>query len=526
VRLSYRQGRKNIAMKKEIIINSTNEETRIAILEDEQLVELFVERPEAERMVGDIYKGKVSRVLPGMQAAFIDIGLSQNAFLHFSDISDATNQFLVELDDEEEDGEHPVKNIPLRPQHARQVARNLKKNQDIIVQIMKEPIGSKGPRVTSDISIPGRFAVLVPNQNYVGISKKISHPKEKKRLRTIARQALPKNFGMIIRTQADGKSEKVIMTDINGLLKIWEKIDTQIKEVEAPFLVYKDFGMASSIIRDLFTSDVDHVIIDSRKQMREISSYVKDVAPQLKHKIEYYSKRLPIFEHFKIEDEIIRTMESKVWLKNGAYIVIQQTEAMVAIDVNSGKFIGKKDHELNALKINMEAAREVARQSRLRDLGGIIVIDFIDMENNENRLKLYHELKREFHKDRSITKIEEISRFGIVEMTRQRIRPGVLHTLHEECPNCHGTGLIPSLPTIVAAIERWVQKYRASRGDRRITIRVRSDIFDYLSNGRFSRRLQLMWKYWMNINVVIDDTLNWREFKMYDRKNEHEITMS
>jgi ribonuclease G len=511
-------------MKKEIVINSTIEETRIAILEDGQLVELFVERPEAERMVGDIYKGKVSRVLPGMQAAFIDIGLEQNGFLHFSDISEATNQFLVEIEEEDED---PSKPAPPRLQQARQVARqvarNLKKNQDIIVQIMKEPIGSKGPRVTSDISIPGRFAVLVPNQNYIGISRKINNPKEKKRLRTIARQALPKNFGIIIRTQAEGKSEKTIMNDINGLLKIWDKIDTQIKAVEAPIMVYKDFGMASSIIRDLFTSDVNRVIIDSRKQMREISSYVKDVAPQLKHKIEYYSNRLPIFEYFKIEDEIIRSMESKVWLRNGAYIVIQQTEAMVAIDVNSGKFIGKRDHESNALKINLEAAREVARQARLRDLGGIIVIDFIDMENNDNRMKLYQELKREFHKDRSITKIEEISRFGIVEMTRQRIRPGVLHTLHEECPQCHGTGLIPSLPTIVAAIERWIQTYRASRGDRRITLRVTSDIFNYLTNGKFSRRLQLMWKYWMKINIIMDNSLGLRAFKFYDRKNEREL---
>jgi ribonuclease G len=485
-----------------------------------------VERPEAERMVGDIYKGKVSRVLPGMQAAFIDIGLSQNAFLHFSDISEATNQFLIEIEDDEENTEGPPRDAPRRPQPSHRVARNLKKNQDIIVQIMKEPIGSKGPRVTSDISIPGRFAVLVPNQNYIGISRKIGNPKEKKRLRTIARQALPKNFGIIMRTQAEAKSEKTIMNDINGLLKIWNKIDAQIKAVEAPYMVYKDFGMASSIIRDLFTPDVSHVMIDSRKQMREITSYVKDVAPQLKHKIEYYSSRLPVFEHFNIEEEITRSMESKVWLKNGAYIVIQQTEAMVAIDVNSGKFIGRRDHELNALKINMEAAREVARQARLRDLGGIIVIDFIDMENNDNRMKLYHELKREFHKDRSITKIEEISRFGIIEMTRQRIRPGVLHTLHEECPHCHGTGLIPSLPTVVAAIERWIQKYRATRGDRRITIRVTNDIFDYLNNGRFSRRMQLMWKYWMKINVIRDNTLNWREFKFYNRKNEKEITVS
>jgi ribonuclease G len=507
-------------MKKEIIINATNEETRIGIVEDSRLMELFVERPEAQRTVGDIYKGKVSRVLPGMQAAFIDIGYEQNAFLHFSDVSDATSQFLIDVEEDIDDAdkERTVSEIF-------DAAKSLKQGQDIVVQIMKEPIGTKGPRVSSQISIPGRFAVLVPNQKYIGISRKIGNFKEKKRLRNLARKVLPKNFGIILRTQATDKSEKIITNDINGLIKIWNKIEKQIKESAAPTLVYKDMGMASSIIRDLFTPDITRVVVDSRKLMREISSYVKDVAPKLKHKIEYYKNTLPIFEQFKIEEEILRSMESKVWLKHGGYVVIQQTEAMVAIDVNSGKFIGKKDHESNSLKLNLEAVREIARQARLRDLGGLIVIDFIDLQQEENKNKVYQELKREFHKDRSITKIEEISRFGLVEMTRQRVRPSVLHSTHEDCPQCNGSGLIPTLTTLISRMERWIQRYLAGKGDRRIVIRITPQAYTYMMQGRFSRRLQLIWKYWMKISFVKDKSLGIREFKVFDRKNKKEITL-
>ncbi len=507
-------------MKKEIIINATNEETRIAIREDEQLVELFIEKPEAQRMVGDIYLGKVSRVLPGMQAAFIDIGHEQNAFLHFSDVSEATNQFLVDFEeDEDSEGSAPVNNQNFI------AAKDLKQGNDIVVQIMKEPIGTKGSRVTSQISVPGRYAVLVPNQTYIGVSRKIYNFKEKKRLKGIARNTLPKNFGLIIRTQAEEKPDKLLINDIKGLLKLWAKIDKKIRESKAPEIAYKDMGMASSIIRDLFTTDVDRVVVDSRKLMSEIISYVKEVTPKLKHKIEYYKANQPIFESFEIEKQISKSMESKVWMKNGAYVVIQATEAMISIDVNSGKFIGRKDHETNSLKINMEAAREIARQVRLRDIGGLIVIDFIDVLQENNKQKIFQELKREFNKDRSITKIEEMSRFGLMEMTRQRIRPSVLHSMHEDCPLCKGTGLVPSLNTIIADLERWIQFYRAKRGDRRISIRVNSEIFSYVMRGKFSRRLQLMWKYWMKINFIKDDSVPFRQYKVYDRKNKSEIIL-
>jgi len=506
-------------MVKEIIINSTNEETRIAILEDNKLVELFVERPEFERMVGDVYKGKISRVLPGMQAAFIDIGHEQNAFLHFSDVSSSYQDYFIDYEEEEKQNSGKSR----KKENEFDVAKNLKKGQDILVQIIKEPISTKGCRVTTEIALPGRFVVLVPGKKQVGISRKIQDNKERRRLRDIAKQIVPAHFGTIIRTVAEGKQERVFRKDLNKLMDTWKKVEKEVKTHEAPALVYKDMAMASSIIRDLFTSDVDRVVVDSRKIMNEILSYVKYVAPQLSHKISYYKNKMPIFDEFKIEREIINLGSSKAWLKNGGYLIIEPTEALVSIDVNSGKYIGRKDHESNSLKINLEAAREIARQARLRDLGGLIVIDFIDMLESGNRKRVYSELKKEFSKDRSITKIEEISRFGLLEMTRQRVRPSVLHSINEACPVCKGSGLVPSMNTAVSNIERWIQRYRSSRGDRRIVLHVTPQIYSYLNKGKYSRRLNLMWKYWMKIRLVKDNSLLIGEFKVFDRLDKKQL---
>jgi len=505
-------------MTKEIIINATNEETRIAILEDKKLVELFVERPEHERMVGDIYKGKISRVLPGMQAAFIDIGQEQNAFLHFSDVSASYQDYFIDYEEEEDNR----KKGGGRNQEF-DAAKNLRKNQDILVQIIKEPISTKGCRVTTEIALPGRFVVLVPGNKQIGVSRKILDNKERRRLRDIARQIIPPHFGVIIRTVAEKKQEKILRKDLNKLMSTWRKVEKSIKSQEAPALVYKDMAMASSIIRDLFTGDVDRVVLDSRKTMREILAYVKYVAPHLSHKVSYYKGKKPIFDEFNIEREIINLGNSKVWMKNGGYLIIEPTEALVSIDVNSGKFIGRKDHETNSLKINMEAAREVARQARLRDFGGLIVIDFIDMLEEENRKKVFKELKKEFAKDRSITKIEPITRFGLMEMTRQRVRPSVLHTINEPCPVCNGTGFVPTIQTTVSNMERWIQRYRSSRGDRRVVFHVRPEIYTYMNSGRYNKRMRLMWKYWMKIKLIKDEALKIGEFEVYDRLNKKKL---
>lgn len=503
-------------MNKEIIINSTNEETRIVLREDSKVVELFVEAPEHERMVGDIYKGKVSRVLPGMQAVFVDIGLEQNAFLHFSDVTPQYQEFFNSSDKN-------LKNAKRRYEFS--VERDLKKGQDILVQIVKEPISTKGCRITSEVTLPGRFVVLIPNQKHIGISRKIADLKERKRLKDIARQILPKDYGIIIRTVAEGKSDKELKKDVNDLVVAWRNLEKDILNKKAPSLIYKDMSMASSIIRDLFTTDITEVHVDSRKMMREISAYVKYVAPHLVHKVIYYKGNDPIFDHFEVEKEIAKMMDSKVWLNNGGYIIIQPTEAMISIDVNSGKFIGKKDHESNSLKINLEAAREIARQARLRDVGGLIVIDFIDVLEEDNKNKIFLELRKEFAKDRSITKIEPMSKFGLMEMTRQRTRPEVILSMYEPCPKCLGTGLVPTIATTVSRIERWIQRYRSSKGDRRISLQITTDVFNYLNEGRYSKKLRLMWKYWMKIALVRNDQLEIGDFKVFDIKNRKNIEL-
>ncbi|MEJ2537880.1 MAG: Rne/Rng family ribonuclease, partial [Calditrichia bacterium] len=324
-------------MKKEIIINSTNEDTRIALVENSKLVEIFVERPDYERMVGDIYKGRIRRVVKGMQAAFINIGFEQDAFLHFSDMGNKVNQLFADIDEELLENEN--KRSDVDPSDL------LRNNQEIAVQIIKEPISSKGPRVTTELTLPGRYMVLAPNQDRVGVSRKLSSIQERKRLRNLARKIRPKNFGLIIRTAAEGKDEETLKTDLQKLMRTWREVQSEIKKTDPPKLIFKDLGMASSVIRDLFTSDVERVVIDSRKMYREITHYLKDVGSELLQKVEYFKSREPIFDFFNIEPELQRSLERKVWMKNGGYIIIEQTEALTSIDVNSGRYFGRKDHE-------------------------------------------------------------------------------------------------------------------------------------------------------------------------------------
>ena len=509
-------------MKKEIIINSTNEDTRIAILEDKRLVEVFVERPDNERMVGDIYKGKVKKIITGMQAAFVDIGHEQDAFLHFSDFGTVETEMFIDVDDEEENGKKN-QNAKKGPTDE-EIANILRKNKEITVQIVKEPISNKGPRVTNEVSMPGRFLVLVPNEKRIGISRKISDRNERRRLKKIAKSILPDNYGLIVRTVAAGKSDRIIKSDLKKLLTQWKIIEKQIEESSSPILIFKDMGMTSSIIRDFFTNDVEHVIVDSRKLYKDISIYLKDVAPNLLSKLEYFKSKEPVFDAFKVEDEIQKSLSRKVWLKNGGYLYIEQTEALVSVDVNSGKYFGKKDHEEHSLKINMEASREISRQIRLRDLGGLLVIDFIDMIEEDNQRKIVQELKKEFSKDRATTKIADMSPFGLIEMTRQRIRPSLIQNISESCSYCGGTGLIPTKGTVVAKIERWIRRYKTGDFDRRLIIRIHPDMYEYFTNGRISRKMRLMWKYWMKIELEVSERLKIHEFEILAKKNRENLT--
>lgn len=505
--------------KKEILINANNEESRIAILEDEVLVEVLFESPDNERMVGDIYKGKVGKVLPGMQAAFIDIGMQQDAFLHFSDVG--SNYMAAAVDEIEYESIDRSENMNER---AVNIARSLKRDQEILVQIVKEPIANKGPRVTTDISLPGRYVVLLTNQRHIGVSKKIYSPKEKRRLQKIAKEYLPDGFGTIIRTAASEHDDESLISDYKYLLKLWGKIENIARKTPAKNRIHKDMDMVDALIRDHFKDDVSRVIIDSRKVWKEIKNYLKDFSPQLLDKLEYYSEKTPLFDKFNIEQDLQKSLEKKVWLKNGGYLFIEHTEALTSIDVNSGRFIGKQDHESNSMKINLEAASEIARQLRLRDIGGIIIIDFIDVENEKNKLKIQSGLINGLKRDKAISKVEEISRFGLIEMTRQRIRPSLIHNMYETCPTCNGNGLVPTMGNIISYIERWLKRYRSKGVDRRLVLVLHPEMADFMLNGFFNKKYELMWKYFIILTIEVSERLLKHEYRFYLKKTGEDIT--
>jgi ribonuclease G len=511
-------------MQKDIIINATEYETRLAILEDSKLVELLVERPEAERMVGDIYKGVVKSVLPGMQAAFLDLGLDKSAFLHFSDIGDSKSQldllYEAEFADDEEEGRKPKK--PKKQLHS--IQEILKEGQEILVQVTKEPIGTKGSRVTTELSLAGRYVVLVPGEDHVGVSRKIYDWGEKKRLKRIAYETKPDGFGCIIRTVAMGKDKKELRADMKHLARLWKDILRRAEKKKAPFLVHKDISMIHSVMRDVLTPDANSVVVDSKKEYKRILSYLKSVARGLRSKVRLYDGEVPIFDAFGIEPEIEKMLDRKVWVKKGAYFLIDQTEAMVTIDVNTGRFVGRTSQEATVLKTNLEAAREIARQIRLRDIGGLIIVDFIDMEHGENRRRVFEEFKGAFRHDRSKNSILPISEFGLVEMTRERIRPSILHTLSEICPCCGGIGRLLSKHTVAAKIERWFKRAKVALGSRDYRLTVHPDVARVLEDSKTSRLRKLGKALKLDIELVKNDDLPTDEFRVFDLGQQLDVT--
>jgi ribonuclease G len=549
-------------MRKEIIINAAANETRIAITEEGRLAELFVETANKEKMVGDIYLGKVAKVMPGIKAAFIDLGLGQDGFLHFSDIGNRFEEYSAMLSEDEEEQEEraeqaaseaeagtagssggrpgefpgestvePVVSPPAHPtSHPREHARpprkeiHLEKGQEVIVQIIKEPVGKKGVRVTSEVSLAGRYLVLLPFDGKVGISKKISSFKEKRRLRRLVQSILPPGFGTIIRTVAEGRDEASLKKDLEDLIATWREIELTVKAEKAPALLYKDMATTSSVIRDLFSNDVTRIVVDSKKLHKEIRAYVKYTSPQFLDKIELHREREPIFDTFGVEKEIETTLARKVWLKSGGYIILEPTEAMMVIDVNSGRYAAKKDQEQNSLRTDLEAAREISRQLRLRDVGGIIVCDFIDLDDERNKRKVYEELRKEFRKDRAKITVLPMTEFGLVQITRQRIRQNILHSFTEPCPTCQGTGLVQSKTTTLNQIERWVRRFKAETRETRLTLKVHPELAGLLRAGTMSRLRRIMLKYLVWIRVEEDSSVSLSEFHVISRKHGKDIT--
>lgn len=523
-------------MIKEIVVNSSESQTRVAITEDSNLVDFFVDHPEKRRMVGDIYLGKVARVLPGIRAAFVDIGLKHDAFLHFSDIGDRMESLQgmldddddVEDDDEEltsETGEHKPKPVRAKPQIEKEGSiPKLYKGQEIIIQIIKEPVKDKGVRVTSSISIPGRFCVLLPFDYKIGISKKIHDFKERRRLRKLARGILPEDCGLIIRTAAKDQPEESLALDLKYLSKTWKEIQEKVKNSTPPTLLYQDLSTTISVIRDLYTSDISRVFIDSKKMLKEIRDYVELIQPEIREKIELYKEKEPIFEAFKIEQQIKELMGRKVNLPSGGYIVIEHTEAMTVVDVNSGRYAKSKEQELNSLKTDLEAAREIVRQLRLRDIGGLMVVDFIDLEDEKNRKKVFDELKKEFRKDRAKIAMLPMTEFGLMQITRQRVRENINQSLYEECPYCMGTGLLTKKSNMMYDIENVIKRLRIEKKARRLTLHVHPSLGSKLKEGTISKLMKLQFKYFVRLVLQEDEKLNPQKFDVLVSKSGENIT--
>jgi ribonuclease G len=500
-------------MDSEIIINVTRDEIRVGLLEGGQVAEFYVERKRDASIVGNIYKGKVVKILPGMQSAFVDIGLEKAAFLYVTDIHSDLEEFAPFLEEEEK-----VNSIDLVSQKEKPdftIEELLQEGQEILVQVSKDPIGSKGARVTSYVTIPGRYLVLMPDVEHVGISRRIPDEDERTRLRTIVEEIRPKGYGLIIRTASEGSQDKDLIKDLEFLLLLWETVQKKKDRVSAPTMLYSDLDLVFRSVRDLMIQDVKRLVVDSTDEYERIKDFVRTYFENFLGKIELYEGTEPIFDSFGIEFDISRALGRKVWLKSGGYIVIDQTEAMTVIDVNTGKFVGKEELEDTVLKTNLEAVKEIAYQIRLRNLGGIIIVDFIDMEKYENRDRVFIAFVEAMKKDRAKNTISHISELGLIQMTRKRVRESLGRTLCESCPYCEGKGFVKSPKTLCYEIFRKVTRL-AKHGGERIIVTAYPSVAELLSDEERAGVEDIENRY--NVKVTI------RESRSFHQEN-YEVTV-
>jgi len=495
-------------MKKEIYISKGVGETRIAVKENGKLAELHVDKQSQVKTVGNIYKGVIENVIPGMQAAFINIGQDVNAFLPFSEISDS--ELIVEKNN--------------KTQNSKEVDVLLQPGQEIIVQVIKEPFDKKGARVTTDLSIAGRFIVLIPKSKYIGVSKKMKDKYERRRLKKIAMEIKQPGLGMILRTVAEGKADSQIENDYKSLIKKYNVLLYKAEKNKAPKLIHHDLKVTSSVLRDLISEKVEKIIVDSKEDYNRIQKMIKEDALDIGDALEHYRKREPLFKESGINNSMMKLLRKKAWLKSGAYLIIERTEAMVVVDVNSGKFVGKKGHEENSLKINLEAAKEICAQLRLRHLSGLILIDFIDMVKPENRKKVFLEMKKELRKDRAKVAVSEISEFGILEMTRERTGLSIIDSLTDCCEVCNGNGRIISKDTLLTRIDYWLRDYKKQNKDLRLKLFLHPELSDYLKKEKTRDYIRLMWKNFIYLKVVNDDTMNKNQFRFTKMSDSKDIT--
>jgi ribonuclease G len=505
-------------MTKEMIISSTGHETMVAILEDDLVAEIFVERERQRGVVGNVYKGRVSKVLPGMQSSFIDIGLERDGFLYVADVVDTLEEFdkLESGEDESAPGNGKGADGRVQPK----IEDLLKEGEEILVQVVKEPLGTKGARLTSHVTMAGRFLVFMPTVDHVGVSRKIESREERGRLRGIVREfreAHGFTGGVIIRTAAGGRPKEDIVSDLEAFHAIWLGIRQRMESSRAPAVVYQEQSLVGKLLRDLLTDEFQAIRIDNPQECQRVLELVERIMPALAPRVKLYSKPYPIFEEYGVQAEIDKALKSKVWLKSGGSIVINQTEALVAIDVNTGRYVGKKTTgrlEDTIVKTNLEAVKEIVRQLRLRDLGGIIVLDFIDMEEKKNRQKVLQAVEQELKKDRSPSKALAVSDFGLVIITRKRVKQSLERVLTEPCPYCSGSGVIKSSATICYEILNEVKKISADLNGHRVLLRVNPDIARALKEEESGVLKDLRQSIGKDITVRADVQLHHEQFDL------------
>ena len=462
-------------MPSEILMNVRPSETRVAYMENGSLVDLKIERKQSPTLVGSVHRGKVMRVLPGMQAAFVDIGLDRAAFLYVGDVRGDMDAETGELYEPPVPPEHedPSSQKP-------RIQELLTEGQWIQVQVAKDPLGSKGARITTHISLPGRNVVFMPTLAHLGVSRRIEDPEERERLRKII-EGIEVKGGMIVRTAGEGATEASLRADVDYLHRLWQEIQRNYDKKSKAGLVHAELDVELRALRDLLNEDVERVVTDDEESFKRISTFISQFMPKFKNKVSLYSGAKPLFDQYEIDTEIARSIERKIWLKSGGYIVIDEAEALVVVDVNTGRYVGKKDFEDTIFKTNMEAVREVAHQLRIRNCGGIIIIDFIDMEKENHREKILSALREDLVKDRARTTVVSMSNLGLVEMTRKRIRPSLVKTLCEPCSYCDGRSYIKQKATIAHEIFRDLEREGESANPRATTVvHVHTDVGDYI----------------------------------------------
>ena len=521
-------------MEKEILISDDEYETRCAVLEEGVLNEIYIERKAATQTLGNLYKGRVENVLPGMQVAFVDIGLDRHAFLHISDLKyESVNE--GETEDEKLDGnrksDKDVDTLDLKAKPAKQsrggrgfpflISDLISKKQELLVQVGKEPIGTKGARVTSNITLPGRYVVYMPNSSNIGVSRRIESVTERDRLRNMAK-AIKADVegGFIIRTAAEGLSETEFAAEIRYLINQWKQIGERAKRKSAPNLVSKDLSFTNRIVRDMLTKDVKQLLIDSKAGYQETIDYVSSVMPDLKPRVSLYQDDTTLFDAYGVERALKEALSEKIWLKCGGHIIIQQTEAMVSIDVNTGRFVGKSDPDNTILSANLEAVEEVVRQIQLRDLGGIIVVDFIDMEEASHRKRVFKMLQEALRKDRARTNILHFSDLGLVEMTRQRTRPSLSTLLMEECPYCDGHGTVLSIETVVIQLLRAIKMAHIQTGHSELRVVANDYVVSHIKSQMANKLRALKKSLKLNLTLEANADLHLEDYRIFVGRSE------